>query len=99
MDTDTDTTDGAITGGLSMLILLVGLGGLALGIPWAWVAFPVGYGGVLPLTLGLLRARSADDGTDEPTDPIATLRERYASGEIDEAAFERRVERLLETES
>jgi uncharacterized membrane protein len=30
--------------------------------------------------------------------PVAALRERYASGEIDEAEFERRLDRLLETE-
>ncbi|MFC6975164.1 SHOCT domain-containing protein [Halomicroarcula sp. GCM10025709] len=105
MDTDHDAvTYGLVTGTLSLLILLVGLGGLALGIPWAWVAFPVGYGGVLPLTIGLLRRRSAAaDRSSEPspTDsgPLATLRERYARGEIDEGEFERRVEGLLETES
>ena len=32
------------------------------------------------------------------TEPLETLRDRYAAGEIDEAAFERRVERLLETD-
>ena len=36
---------------------------------------------------------SAADG-----DPLATLRERYATGEIDEAEFERKLDRLLETE-
>ncbi|MFC5277654.1 SHOCT domain-containing protein [Halorubrum rubrum] len=30
--------------------------------------------------------------------PIATLRRRYATGEIDEPEFERRLDRLLETE-
>jgi hypothetical protein len=51
------------------------------------------------------RAALADatrDGTgfrDDPTEnPLATLRDRYARGEIDEIEFERRVERLLETE-
>jgi hypothetical protein len=109
MDTHYDTaTYGLVTGSLSLLILLVGLGGFALGIPWAWVAFPVGYGGVLPLTLGLLRRRSetqdrstgssTTESTPADSDPLATLRERYARGEIDESEFERRVEGLLETE-
>jgi hypothetical protein len=43
--------------------------------------------------------RSADDADAEPSDPLTILRERYARGEIDEAEFERRVERLLETDS
>jgi len=38
------------------------------------------------------------ESTDPTDDPLATLRDRYARGEIDEAEFERRVERLLETE-
>lgn len=32
-------------------------------------------------------------------DPLETLRERYATGEIGEEEFERRLERLLETEA
>jgi uncharacterized membrane protein len=36
-------------------------------------------------------------GADE--DPIERLRGRYARGEIDDAEFERRVERLVETEN
>jgi len=43
---------------------------------------------------------SADETDDaDPPDPLSILRERYACGEIDEAEFERRVERLLETDS
>ena len=32
-------------------------------------------------------------------DPLATLRDRYARGEIDEETFERKLEALLETET
>jgi hypothetical protein len=90
-------------GVVSLAVLAVGLGGLALGIDWAWVAFPVGYGGVLPLAVSRARSRagaeSATDGaTDEADDALATLRRRYADGEIDDLEFERRLERLLETE-
>lgn len=42
-----------------------------------------------------------DDGTgiDDREDALDLLRERYARGDLDEAEFERKVERLLETES
>jgi uncharacterized membrane protein len=42
------------------------------------------------------------DATDtaEPTvDPVEQLRERYARGELTDSEFERRLDRLLETES
>ncbi|QKG93060.1 SHOCT domain-containing protein [Halorubrum sp. SS5] len=41
-------------------------------------------------------APAASDATAER--PVAALRDRYASGEIDEAEFERRLDRLLATE-
>ena len=62
----------------------------------------MGYGGVLPLALALVRRRGPSTTAPEPQSedtPLATLRERYARGEIDDEEFERRVEHLLETES
>jgi len=35
---------------------------------------------------------------EQPTDPVETLRRRYAEGDIDEQKFEQRIETLLETE-
>ena len=73
-----------------------------------WLVFVVGFVAVLPAATKLAEryeSRPADedeaDGEDEDkqASALATLRDRYASGEIDEAEFERRVERLLETES
>lgn len=45
---------------------------------------------------GVPPADAADDDTDAALD---ALRRRYARGDIDEVEFERRVERLLETET
>ena len=85
------------------LIMLVAFGLLALDVAWFWIAFPVGFGGVLPAVIGLLRYYEATDTADQASDaedaPLETLKRRYAGGEIDEAEFERRLDSLLETES
>lgn len=91
------------------LTLAVAFGLLALGVPWFWVVFPVGFGGLLPVAIGLTKQyerRQADHHTpaSESTtttdeEALETLRNRYARGEIDEVEFERRLEALLETES
>ncbi|WP_247730817.1 SHOCT domain-containing protein [Halovivax limisalsi] len=45
------------------------------------------------------RERVSDrDAAANESDPLETLRERYARGEIGEAEFERRVDELLETD-
>ncbi|MEF8779332.1 MAG: SHOCT domain-containing protein [Haloferacaceae archaeon] len=50
-------------------------------------------------TAGSDLARTTARGEVDEDAALATLRERYARGELDEAAFERKVEALLETES
>ena len=106
-------------GVVTALTLTVAFGALALGFEWFWVAFPVGFGGVLPAAVGYANRRSAAcdtrDGADagahatdradasEHSDDradvaLATLRDRYARGELTDEQFERRVERLVETE-
>ncbi|TQQ80046.1 SHOCT domain-containing protein [Halonotius terrestris] len=83
------------------LILLVAFGLLALDVAWFWVAFPVGFAGVLPAVMGLVRYYERSAATDEPAatderdDPVEALKDRYARGEIDDAEFERRLEELL----
>ncbi|SFR37093.1 SHOCT domain-containing protein [Halogeometricum limi] len=89
-------------------ILLVGFALLAVGYPFFWVVFPVGFAGVLPMAIGLTRlyerrreaeAKRREAERSEPGSALETLRRRYATGEIDEDEFERRVERLLGTET
>ena len=99
---ESDAVETAVAGMISTLVLLVGFGLLALNVSWFWIAFPIGFGGLLPAAIGLTRlyrdAKPTDHRTSEES-ALETLRQRYARGEIDEAAFERRLETLLETES
>ncbi|WP_144798033.1 SHOCT domain-containing protein [Halorubrum depositum] len=70
--------------------------------------FILGFFVLIPLVLvlgedfPLVESEGADGESGSTTattdDPLATLRERYATGEIGEAEFERRLDRLLETE-
>jgi len=89
---------------------IISIGVFLLVADWSlfWLVFVVGFVAVLPAATKLAEwyeSRPADedeaDGEDEDkqASALATLRDRYASGEIDETEFERRVERLLETES
>jgi uncharacterized membrane protein len=67
------------------------------------VVAAVGYLLLVPLAAFLqepLVTMVRDDGSaDEEQAALDRLRDRYASGEIDEVEFERRLERLLETET
>jgi uncharacterized membrane protein len=96
-------------------ILTLGLGviALVLGVDYWWLVFVVGWLLVVPLIDVLSgtddevdweqwAARGADDEgatVADREDALDLLRERYARGELDDEAFERKVERLLATES
>lgn len=87
-------------------ILTVAFGLLALGYPYFWVAFPIGFAGVLPAAIGLVKLYERRQGTDRASeqrpaadDSLEVIRERYARGELSDAEFDHRLERLLETES
>mgnify|MGYP000713572691 CR=1 FL=1 len=100
---DEDGLTGTVTSAVGGLTLLVGFALLAMGVSNFWLAFVIGWAVLTPLAgtlAGWYEDRTADDSsTDEQANALAALRQRYADGEIDEAEFERRVERLLETES
>lgn len=93
-----------VAGVVIALTLLAGFGLLVAGYSWFWVAFAVGFAGVLPAAIGLVRLYESRTGTaqderDGRADALESLRERYARGEIDEEEFERRLDLLLDTES
>ena len=88
------------SGATTALTLVVAFGLLALGVESFWVAFPAGFGVVLPTALGLAaRCWPADTGRERDEGPRTApeeLRLQYARGELTGAEFERRVGRLLE---
>ncbi|MWV39412.1 SHOCT domain-containing protein [Natrialba sp. INN-245] len=93
-------------GAVTTLTLLVGFGLLFAGVRFFWVTYIVGFAGVFPLAVGCARAyrlrlrREETDATArEHADPLAELRERYARGELTDEEFDRRLERLLATDS
>jgi len=106
-DADHHPLAGLVAAVVTAGTLTVAFGLLALGVEFFWVAFPLGFGGVLPVSMGVLayRARTGDGQSTpsrhshaEEDDALEQLRRRYARGELTDAEFERRVERLLETE-
>lgn len=94
-----------VSGVVTALTLTVAFGLLAAGFEFFWVAFVVGFGGVMPIAVGLAKRAGVqrdrpDAGSDsEQVDALDELRRRYARGDLTDAEFERRLERLLETES
>lgn len=80
-------------------VLGAGFVALFLGVEWFWLVWVLGFAVVLPSISIVTNAYSTDgDPSEEDDDPLEALRERYASGELTEAEFERKLERLLETE-
>lgn len=104
--TDEETPLEAIVAGVTTgTILIVAFGLLAFGYPWFWVVFPIGFAGVLPAAIGLAalyeRRKAAERPSSRPSedDSLEVIRERYAHGELSDEEFDRRLDRLLETES
>lgn len=87
------------TGAVAILVLGAALVALFAGVPWWWMVLALGWLVLVPLVGMLTDAVSFDgeSGSSEE-DPLAVLRDRYARDEISEAEFERKVDRLLETE-
>lgn len=80
-------------------VLGAGFVAMFLGVEWFWLIWVLGFAVFLPAISIVLDAYfDGDDEAEDQEDPLEALRERYASGELSEAEFERKLERLLETE-
>lgn len=99
-----DPLSAVVSAVVTAVTLGVAFGLLALDVDWFWLAFVVGFGVVLPTAVGLVEydrrsgsQTAAADRNNEAEAALATLRQRYAQGELTDVEFERRLERLLET--
>lgn len=87
-----------LTFGLTSLVAIGGLGQLSA------VLFVLGFFILVPLIALLgedfpyVKAEENEPQQPPRQDPVETLRDRFARGEIDQAEFERRLEYLVETE-
>lgn len=100
------------TGIVSVLVTGIWLAALFLGQSW-WLAFMLfGYVVLVPITAMLFgdeedvrewwdgeTSVGEDEETTDRDDALEELRARYARGELTEEQFERKLERLLETET
>jgi hypothetical protein len=90
-----------VAGGLTLVILATAFSLHALDVAWAWLVYPLGFGGLLPLALGWARrsASQEPDARDPAVDGLDELHLQYVRGELDETEFERRLETVLERET
>ncbi|WP_134672500.1 SHOCT domain-containing protein [Halorussus marinus] len=101
-----ESGDNTATQVASLLVVGLGLLGLFAGIEGFWLVFVIGFAVVVPLVDTLLGddEASADpdasvEAPESKQEALDTLRDRYARGDLSDAEFERKVERLLETET
>ena len=104
-----------ITGITAMVVTGSWLAAMFLGFSWWLPFMLVGYIVIVPLVAILFGDESdieewvdeefkpgtetADEPESTDTDPLADLRRRYANGELTDDQFERKLDRLLETET
>lgn len=82
----------------TIAVLSLGFVAFVVGIEWFWMIWVVGFVVVLPLVALVFDTDDADGAAPERDDPLLILRERYARGELTDEQFERKVDRLIETE-
>lgn len=89
-----------------LLTLGAGFVAMAAGMPYFFLIWVLGFAVVLPIAGILFPEDDADSElaedkqiADVSTDPLTSLRDQYARGDLTDEEFERKLDRLLETES
>ncbi|WP_330632572.1 SHOCT domain-containing protein [Halocatena halophila] len=104
MKHDPESFHDQTTGVVALLVLGVGLVAMFARIPNFYAIWAIGFAVVVPLVAILTNSEFGSDAESsaEETDsdnPLETLRERYARGELTDEQFEEKLDRLLETET
>jgi uncharacterized membrane protein len=95
-----DAAGFVVAAAVTALTLGAAFGLAAVGFEEFWLAFVLGFGVVLPLSLGAVATvwpEEEETGRQNQT-PLEELEMQYARGELTEAEFERRTETLVEAE-
>lgn len=101
-----ELTRGEMFGIFVLLTLGAGFVAMAAGMPYFFLIWVLGFAVVLPIAGILFPEDDADSelaedeqGADLSTDPLTSLRDQYAGGDLTDEEFERKLDGLLETES
>ena len=95
---------------VTLLVLGAGFLAMFLGVSGFWMVWVLGFAVLVPLLSVLLGVEDDSESdveqrgkteveTSDGRDALETLRDRYARGELTDEQFERKLERLLETET
>lgn len=111
MSTLRERIDENITGIVSMLVLGLGFVALFAGVDYFFLIWILGFAVVVPIVAMLFENEDESESPtehadrvprrsdDDTNDALATLRERYARGDLTDEQFERKLDRLFETDS
>lgn len=88
---------------VSLLTILTGTILLALNFNFFWLAYPIGFGGILPFAIMVSKnydtqVRENKSETSEEETALEELKKKFVNDEISEEEFENRVENLVQTQ-
>ncbi len=92
------------TGVVALLVLGVGMVAMFARVPNFYAIWAIGFAVVVPIVAILTNSEFGSDAEpsveeSDADNPLEMLRERYARGELSDEQFEKKLDRLLETET